>query len=183
VVVQQYKPDTKEFSKRLTVDYWQVNARLKMGPQRVPLMTEFGDRVGKARLWDADDGFSGYYQYPLEEESQLLTGVYTPLGVRCFRAMPMGIASAPEKWNTAMAEIFADVPVDRMFSYMDDFFRFTNQDEKSTKTKEQLEKEHLDLFEGFLDRVNAAGLKLKLSKARHGQTEVVAMGQTRCAVL
>jgi transposase InsO family protein len=176
VVVKEWKgEDIKVLVRRLCIDYWMLHGRLKMGPQRVPLMSEFGDRVHNAKLWDADDGFSGYYQYPLDEASQLLTGFYTPLGIRCFRSMPMGIAVAPEKWNTAMAEIFSDVPMSRMFTYMDDFFRFTNQD--GAKTEEELECEHLDLFELFLDKVGQAGLKLKLAKAKHGQTEIVAMGQ------
>ena len=177
VVVKQRKEGSDQVVRRLCIDYWQVHSRLKLGPQRVPHMTELGDRVRHAKLWDADDGFSGYYQYPLDEESQLLTGFYTPLGIRCFRIMPMGIATAPDKWNTAMAEIFADVPTTRMFTYMDDFFRFTGSGEGERKSSQQLEKEHLDLFEEFLDKVRGAGLKLKLIKAKHGRTEIAALGQ------
>ena len=176
LVVTQVKPVTKKVEKRLCVDYWMVNKHVQLGPQRVPLMSEFADRVHGAVLLDGDDGFSGYYQYPLDEDSRLLTGVWTPLGIRCFSSMPMGISPAPEKWNTAMAEVFADLPTNRFFQYMDDFFRFTGN-ETGDKTREQIEREHLELFRQFLIRCKAGNLKLKLVKAMHGVEEVNALGQ------
>ena len=169
LVVTQVKPVTKKVEKRLCVDYWMVNKHVQLGPQRVPLMSEFADRVHGAVLLDGDDGFSGYYQYPLDEDSRLLTGVWTPLGIRCFASMPMGISPAPEKWNTAMAEVLADLPTNRFFQYMDDFFRFTGN-ETGDKTREQIEREHLELFRQFLIRGESQA-QASQGNARSGGSE------------
>jgi hypothetical protein len=48
-----------------------------------------------ATLIDKDDGISGYFQVALHPDSQHLTGVYTPLGVRVFNVMPLGINVTP----------------------------------------------------------------------------------------
>ncbi len=109
VVVKTIDKESGEIKRRVTFDFWGPNSRIDPGPQRVPLHHELADRASKAALWDKDDGFSGYYQYPLEEDSKYLTGVYTPLGVRVFTCMPMGINVAPVVWNTAMAEKFKEL--------------------------------------------------------------------------
>ena len=110
----------------------------------------------------------------MAEESQYLTGVYTPLGMRVFNVMPMGINVAPVAWNTAMADKLQDLPRDRVFTFMDDFIRFTNSG--PGKGPPMLEAEHLDLLDVFLAKVEEAGLKLKLPKAKHARTEMEAIG-------
>ncbi len=174
VVVKTTDRDTGELKRRVTFDFWGPNSRINPGPQRVPLHHELADRARHAALWDKDDGFSGYYQYPLDEDSKYLTGVYTPLGVRVFNCMPMGINVAPTVWNTAMAEKFKELPLDRLFLFMDDFMRWTNS--APGKTRSEVEKEHLEHLDAFLTKVEEAALKLKLPKAQHGREEIEAIG-------
>jgi hypothetical protein len=88
--------------------------------------------------------------------------------------MPLGINVAPSIWNGAIAERFGDIPVRRMFSLMDDFIRMTPM--AGHETRKELEDDHLDLLEAFLDRVVKARLKLKLAKAVHAVEEVEAVG-------
>jgi hypothetical protein len=174
VIVKTRDHKTGELVRRVTFDFWPPNSRMDPGPQRVPLHHELADRARHAVLWDKDDGYSGYYQYALDEDSKYLTGVYTPLGIRVFNCMPMGIDVAPAVWNTAMAEKFKELPLNRLFIFMDDFMRFTNG--APGKTRAALEEEHLDLLDTFLTKVEEAKLKLKLPKAQHAQEEIEAIG-------
>jgi transposase InsO family protein len=174
VIVKTRDHKTGAWVKRVTFDFWGPNSRVDPGPQRVPLHHELADRARNAVLWDKDDGFSGYYQYALDEDSKYLAGVYTPLGIRVFNCMPMGINVAPAVWNTAMAEKFKELPLDRLFVFMDDFMRFTNS--APGKTRAELETEHLDLLDAFLTKVEEAKLKLKLPKAQHALEEMEAIG-------
>lgn len=172
VIVKRENPLTGEVTKRLTVDFWGPNSRIEAPPQRTPTVQELADRVREAMLFDKDDGFSGYYQRKLHPDSQKYTGVYTPLGVRVFKCMPMGISVAPAEWNGAMQDKFKDMPTNRFFALMDDFVRWT----PAGSTREQDELEHVELLEKFLEAAIHAKLKLKLPKAKHAVEEIEALG-------
>ena len=84
---------------RLTVDFAGPNSRIEPYPGHSPLCEELASLLQGATLIDKDDGISGYFQVVLHPDSQHLTGVYTPLGVRVFNVMPLGINVAPTTWN------------------------------------------------------------------------------------
>jgi hypothetical protein len=174
VIVKAINKKTLELERRITVDYWGPNSRIESPPQRIPVVAELADRLHDAVLFDKDDGISGYYQWKLHRDSKRFTGVYTPLGVRVFNCMPLGINVAPSVWNGAMAEKFGDMAGNRFFALMDDFLRFTPK--AGHKLRQGLEDDHLDLLEEFLKRVAKARLKLKLPKAAHAVEEVEALG-------
>ncbi len=174
VIVKAINKKTLELERRITVDYWGPNSRIESPPQRIPVVAELADRLHDAVLFDKDDGISGYYQWKLHKDSKRFTGVYTPLGVRVFNCMPLGINVAPSAWNGAMAGRFGDMPGNRFFALMDDFLRFTPK--AGHESRQGLENDHLDLLEEFLTRVRKARLKLKLPKAAHAVEKVEALG-------
>ena len=174
VIVKTIDKESKLTKRRLTIDFWGPNSRIDPPPQRIPTVAELADRVCKAVLFDKDDGISGYYQWKLHQDSKRFTAVYTPLGLRVFNCMPLGINVAPSEWNGAMAGKFGDLPGDRFFALMDDFLRFTPK--KEGQTRAEVEKEHLELLDEFLTRVENAKLKLKLVKAVHAVEEIEALG-------
>jgi transposase InsO family protein len=174
VIVKKADTATSDLRRRLTFDFWGPNSRIRPPPQRIPIVAELADRLRHAVLMDKDDGWSGYYQRRLAEESRRFTGVYTPLGIRVFTCMPMGINVAPSEWNGSMMDKFESLSLDQFFVLMDDFIRFTVQ--KEGQTRLQVEHEHLDLLEKFLGLVVAAKLKLKLPKAVHGVEVLEALG-------
>ena len=148
VVVKKTDKVSGELKRRLTVDFRGPNSRISPPPQRIPTVSELSERTGKAVLFDKDDGISGYYQWKLHENSKRFTGVYTPLGVRVFNCMPLGINVAPSVWNGAMAAKFGDMPGDRVFTLMDDFVRFTPATEG--EAREETELKHIRLLDEFL---------------------------------
>jgi RNase H-like domain found in reverse transcriptase/Integrase zinc binding domain/Integrase core domain/Zinc knuckle len=174
VIVKTTDKESNMLKRRLTIDFWGPNSRIDPPPQRIPTVAELADRVCKAALFDKDDGISGYYQWKLHKDSKRFTAVYTPLGLRVFNCMPLGINVAPSEWNGAMAGKFGDLPGDRFFALMDDFLRFTPEREGLTRL--ELENEHLELLDDFLTRVVKTKLKLKLAKAVHGVEEIEALG-------
>ena len=174
VVVKKTDKVSGELKRRLTVDFRGPNSRISPPPQRIPTVSELSERTGKAVLFDKDDGISGYYQWKLHETSKRFTKVYTPLGVRVFNCMPLGINVAPSVWNGAMAAKFGDMPGDRVFTLMDDFVRFTPAAEG--EVREETELKHIRLLDEFLTRVEAMNLKLKLDKAEHAVETVEALG-------
>ena len=157
---------------RLTVDFAGPNSRIEPYPGHSPLCEELASLLQGAVLIDKDDGISGYFQVALHPDSKHLTGVYTPLGVRVFNVMPLGINVAPTTWNELMAGKFGDLG--GTFTLMDDVLRFTKP--VPGETREQLEMRHLDLLQSFLDRVVAAKLRLKLPKSVHAVEELEALG-------
>jgi transposase InsO family protein len=174
VIVKQLSKVSGEVERRLTIDYWGPNSRIKAPPQRIPVVGELADRLHDAVLFDKDDGISGYYQWPLHEDSRRFTGFYTPLGIKVFKCMPLGINVAPSVWNGAMAERFGDIPGNRFFALMDDFIRFTPK--QGRELRKEVEDDHLLQLDLFLGKVEAARLKLKLPKAVHAVEEVEALG-------
>jgi hypothetical protein len=157
---------------RLTVDYAGPNSRIDPYPGHTRLCEEVATLLQGAALLDKDDGISGYFQVALHPDSKPITGVYTPLGVRVFNVMPLGINVAPTVWNELMASKFGDLP--GTFTLMDDIIRFTKL--VPGESRVELELRHLALLEVFLDRVVAAKLKLKLPKAVHAVEELEALG-------
>jgi hypothetical protein len=174
VVKTVEKEGSGTIKRRMTFDYWGPNEHIDPPPQRIPTVAELADRVQGAVLFDKDDGISGYYQWKLHEESKRFTAVYTPLGLRVFNCMPLGINVAPSEWNGAMADKFGDLPGNRLFSLMDDFVRFTPG--KDGMSREELELDHMRLLDEFLTRVEAMKLKLKLPKAVHAVEQIEALG-------
>ena len=63
---------------------------------------------------------SGYWQLPIDEESQLKVTFITPFGRFCPTRSPFGLASMPDIFTKRMDKIFCDV--DGVVRSMDDFF-------------------------------------------------------------
>ena len=164
---------TAAVQRRVTVDCAGPNGRIVPPPGCIPTTSQLADLLQGALLMDKDDGFSGYFQVELDEESKHYTGVYTPLGIRVFNVMPLGINVAPAEWNELMAQKFGDLP--GMFTLMDDFIRFSKASSE-TESREELEMRHLDLLDEFLRRVIASKMRLKLPKSAHAVEELEALG-------
>ncbi|GJW75759.1 reverse transcriptase domain-containing protein [Tanacetum coccineum] len=72
------------------------------------------------------DGFSGYFQIPIDPQDQEKTTFTCPYGTFAYRRMPFGLCNAPGTFQRCMMAIFHDMIEKTMEVFMDDFLVFGN---------------------------------------------------------
>ncbi|GJT85857.1 reverse transcriptase domain-containing protein [Tanacetum coccineum] len=72
------------------------------------------------------DGFSGYFQIPIDPHDQEKTTFTCPYGTFAYRRMPFGLCNAPGTFQRCMMAIFHDMIEKTMEVFMDDFLVFGN---------------------------------------------------------
>nr|GEX62716.1 reverse transcriptase domain-containing protein [Tanacetum cinerariifolium] len=72
------------------------------------------------------DGFSGYFQIPIDPRDQEKTTFTCPYGTYAYRRMPFGLCNAPGIFQRCMLAIFHDMVEKTMEVFMDDFSVFGN---------------------------------------------------------
>ena len=105
------------------------------------------------------DALKGYYQSPLDEQSQLLTTFMTPFGRYKFLRAPFGICSISEHYNRRMDEAFTGLCNYRRI--IDDVIIFDR--DRST---------HLAHVRQFMQRCADKGISLNKEKFKFAQTIV-----------
>ncbi|GKB22601.1 reverse transcriptase domain-containing protein [Tanacetum coccineum] len=70
------------------------------------------------------DGFSGYFQIPIDPQDQDKTTFTCPYGTFAYRRMPFGLCNAPGTFQRCMVAIFHDMIEKTMEVFMDDFLVF-----------------------------------------------------------
>ncbi|GJR99451.1 reverse transcriptase domain-containing protein [Tanacetum coccineum] len=72
------------------------------------------------------DGFSGYFQIPIDPHDQEKTTFTCPYGTFAYRRMPFGLCNAPGTFQRCMMAIFHDMIEKMIEVFMDDFSVFGN---------------------------------------------------------
>nr|GEY60988.1 reverse transcriptase domain-containing protein [Tanacetum cinerariifolium] len=72
------------------------------------------------------DGFSGYFQIPIDPKDQEKTTFTCPYGTFAYKRMPFGLCNAPGTFQRFMMAIFHDMIEQTMEVFMDDFSVFGN---------------------------------------------------------
>ncbi|GKD29942.1 reverse transcriptase domain-containing protein [Tanacetum coccineum] len=72
------------------------------------------------------DGFSGYFQIPIDPHDQEKITFTCPYGTFAYRRMPFGLCNAPGTFQRCMMAIFHDMIEKTMEVFMDDFSVFGN---------------------------------------------------------
>ncbi|GJU21177.1 reverse transcriptase domain-containing protein [Tanacetum coccineum] len=72
------------------------------------------------------NGFSGYFQIPIDPHDQEKTTFTCPYGTFAYRRMPFGLCNAPDTFQRCMMAIFYDMIEKTMEVFMDDFSVFGN---------------------------------------------------------
>nr|GEU95778.1 reverse transcriptase domain-containing protein [Tanacetum cinerariifolium] len=72
------------------------------------------------------DGFSGYFQIPIDPKDQEKTTYTCPYRTFAYRRMPFGLCNAPGTFQRCMMESFHDMIEKTMEVFMDDFSVFKN---------------------------------------------------------
>ena len=96
-------------SLRICLDPRHLNKAIKREHFQLPTIEDITTRMANAKWFTKLDANRGYWQIPLDEESQVLTTFNTPFGRYCYQVTPFGITSAQEVFQKRMSQHFGDL--------------------------------------------------------------------------
>ena len=103
----------------------------------------------------AIDLSQGYYHIPLSESAQKICTTILPFGKYSYKRLPMGLALAPDIFQSIMTEMFCDL--DYVLVYIDDILIL--------QRKNKTEDNHLIKIETVLSRLENKGFRANLRKS------------------
>nr|GEU57115.1 reverse transcriptase domain-containing protein [Tanacetum cinerariifolium] len=127
------------------------------------------------------DGFSGYFQIPIDLKDQEKTTFTCPYGTFAYKRMSFGLCNAPGTFQRCMMAIFHDMVEQTMEVFMDDFSVFgnsfsmclTNLEKmlkrcEDTKLALNWEKSHFMVKEGIVlgHKISKKGIKVDKAKIK-----------------
>ncbi|GJS75475.1 reverse transcriptase domain-containing protein [Tanacetum coccineum] len=155
---------------RVCIDYRKLNEATRKDHFPLPFMDQMLERLAGNNYYCFLDGFSGYFQIPIDPKDQEKTTFTCPYGTFAYRRMPFGLCNAPGTFQRCMLAIFHDMVEKTMEVFMDDFSVFGNSFENCLSRLDKMlkrcedtnlclnwEKSHFMVKEGIV-------LGLKISK-------------------
>ncbi|GJQ91527.1 reverse transcriptase domain-containing protein [Tanacetum coccineum] len=109
---------------RVCIDYRKLNEATRKDHFPLPFMDQMLERLAGNEFYCFLDGFSGYFQIPIDPQDQEKTTFTCPYGTFAYRRMPFGLCNAPGTFQRCMMAIFHDMIEKTMEVFMDDFSVF-----------------------------------------------------------
>ncbi|GJR36086.1 reverse transcriptase domain-containing protein [Tanacetum coccineum] len=109
---------------RVCIDYRKLNDATRKDHFPLPFMDQMLERLAGNEYYCFLDGFSGYFQIPIDPQDQEKTTFTCPYGTFAYRRMPFGLCNAPGTFQRCMMAIFHDMIEETMEVFMDDFSGF-----------------------------------------------------------
>nr|GEV80336.1 reverse transcriptase domain-containing protein [Tanacetum cinerariifolium] len=106
------------------IDYRKLNDATQKHHFPLLFMDQMLERLAGNEFYCFLDGFSGYFQIPINPPDQEKTTFTCPYGLFAYRRMPFGICNAPGIFQRCMIAIFHDMIEKNMKVFMDDFLVF-----------------------------------------------------------
>ncbi|GKA24557.1 reverse transcriptase domain-containing protein [Tanacetum coccineum] len=162
---------------RVCIDYRKLNEATAKDHFPLPFMDQMLERLAGNKYFCFLDGFSGYFQIPIDPMDQEKTTFTCPFGTYAYRRMPFGLCNAPATFQRCMLAIFHDMIEESVEVFMDDFSVFRdsfdkcNLDKMLQRCKDahlvlNWEKCHFMVKEGIVlgHKVSSAGLEVDKAK-------------------
>ncbi|GKE57779.1 reverse transcriptase domain-containing protein [Tanacetum coccineum] len=111
---------------RVCIDYRKLNEATRKDHFPLPFMDQMLERLARNEYYCFLDGFSGYFQIPIDPHDQEKTTFTCPYGTFPYRRMPFGLCNASGTFQRCMMAIFHDMIGKTMEVFMDDFSVFGN---------------------------------------------------------
>nr|GEY60673.1 reverse transcriptase domain-containing protein [Tanacetum cinerariifolium] len=109
---------------RVCIDYRKLNDATRKDHFPLPFMDQMLERLAGNELYCFLDGFSGYFQIPIDPQDQEKTTFTCLYGTFAYRRLPFGLCNAPGTFQMCMMSIFHDMIEKIMEVFMDDFSVF-----------------------------------------------------------
>nr|GEX56779.1 reverse transcriptase domain-containing protein [Tanacetum cinerariifolium] len=109
---------------RVCIDYRKLNEATRKDHFPLPFMDQMLERLVGNQYYCFLDGFSGYFQIPIDPKDQEKTTFTCPYGTFAYHSMPFRLCNAPGTFQRCMMAIFHDMIKKTMEVFMDDFSVF-----------------------------------------------------------
>nr|GEY34647.1 reverse transcriptase domain-containing protein [Tanacetum cinerariifolium] len=133
---------------QVCIDYRKFNEATRKDHFPLPFMDQMLERLAGNEYYCFLDGFSGYFQIPIDPCDQEKTTFTCPYGTFTYRRMPFGFCNASGTFQRCMLAIFHDMVKKTMEVFMDDFSIFGNSFENCLS---RLDKMLQRLYQSFPD--------------------------------
>ncbi|GKC84963.1 reverse transcriptase domain-containing protein, partial [Tanacetum coccineum] len=94
---------------RVCIDYRKLNEATRKVHFPLPFMDQMLERLAGNQYYCFLDGFSGYFQIPIDPKDQEKTTFTCPYRTFAYRRMPFGLCNAPDTFQRCMMAIFHDM--------------------------------------------------------------------------
>nr|GEW13910.1 reverse transcriptase domain-containing protein [Tanacetum cinerariifolium] len=111
---------------RVCIDYRKLNEATRKDHFPLPFMDQMLERLAGNDYYCFLDGFSGYFQIPIDPKDHEKTTFTCLYRMFAYRRMPFGLCNAPGTFKRCMMAIFHDMIEKTMEVFMDDFSVFEN---------------------------------------------------------
>ena len=95
---------------RLCLDLTRLNTAVKREFYQLESVNKTFAKLGDCNIMSKLDANSGYWQMPLDEDSQLRATFITPFGRFCLTGGPFGLSSMQEIFNKRLDKIISGLP-------------------------------------------------------------------------
>ncbi|GJR92724.1 reverse transcriptase domain-containing protein [Tanacetum coccineum] len=107
---------------RVCIDYRKLNEATRKDHFPLSFMDQMLERLAGNEYYCFLDGFSGYFQIPIDLKYQEKTTFTCPYGTFAYRHIPFGLCNAPGTFQRCMMAIFHDMIEKTMEFFMDASF-------------------------------------------------------------
>nr|GEU56621.1 reverse transcriptase domain-containing protein [Tanacetum cinerariifolium] len=106
---------------RVYIDCQKLNDATRKDHFPLPFTDQMLERLAGNEFYCFLDGFSGYFQIPINPRDQEKTNFTCPYGTFAYQRIPFGLCNAPRTFQRCMMAIFHDMIEKTMEVFMDDF--------------------------------------------------------------
>nr|GEV07746.1 reverse transcriptase domain-containing protein [Tanacetum cinerariifolium] len=106
---------------RVSIDYQKLNEATRKDDFPLPYIYQMFERLAGNEYYCFLDGFSGYFQIPIDLKDQQKATFTCLYGTFTYRLMPFSLCNAPSTFQRCMMAIFHDMIEKTMEVFMDDF--------------------------------------------------------------
>ncbi|GJV63808.1 reverse transcriptase domain-containing protein [Tanacetum coccineum] len=164
---------------RVCIDYRKLNEATRKDHFPLLFMDQMLERLAGNEYYCFLDGFSGYFQIPIDPKDQEKTTFTCPYETFAYRRMPFGLCNAPGTFQRYMMASFHDMIEKTMEVFMDEFSVFRNSFSTSLSNLEKMlkrcedtnlalnwEKNHFMVKEGIVlgHKISMKGIEVDKSK-------------------